>query len=575
MHKNPASTYAVLILVLTTLSNSPVIAQFEGLDNPDYVRKVKAAGKIYDEQLIYEQNDSSRIIDITSALRNYGINSGDEQTAIEAEYIELNYLIKNTYVPASKLLPRLNKLIDDAIDHSDLKTHVKTRLLLADYYWFIKEYEQAFEEYLAVNDMAARLSEDGRNLKATAAYQTGKINFYFKEYEIAKKYFTRGNNYNSGDMKVASPGNEASLNFLGLAWQKTGNLDSSDHYFTKLKNFVRDPKDSTWVGIGTGYLGYNQYLRGNYELAEKSLMRGISIARYYKDIGWEIRQKLWLADVYLKMNRLTEVKELINYTRNNLSKNTSQAADELNMLLYPLMSKTYASDGNVLLAGRYLDSTISVSSRLDKEFSGLLVARVQQKISRTEQKRIQDERNSKIRERNILIGFVLILLIVSIYTYRLQQKKHQQQQLFQEAELRQQQMELESSRGQLKDFTKMIADKNSLIELLENQPGSESIDEALSELQQSNILTNYDWEKFKNLFEKVHSGYLQNLQVKLPGLSPTETRYMALAKLNFSNKEMAYALGVSPESIRVTLHRLRKKLDLSDDTSMEDFINSI
>lgn len=329
------------------------------------------------------------------------------------------------------------------------------------------------------------------------------------------------------------------------------------------------------MGIASGYLGYNQFLRANFKEAEKYLSEGIAIAKNDADIGWEIHQKLWLANVYLKQNRISEVKALINWCRNNISRNTTQVDDELYLLLYPLMSKSYASDGNVQMAGHYLDSTITVTSRVNSEFSGLLLARVQQKINLTEQKNNQEERNSKIRERNILIGFVLILLIVAIYTYRLQQKKHQQQQLLKEAELRQHQLDLESSQGQLKDFTKTIADKNALIELLESQPGSESMNEALAELQQSNILTNYDWEKFKTLFEKVHSGYLENLQIKLPGLSPTETRYMALAKLNFSNKEMAYALGVSPESIRVTLHRLRKKLDLSEETSMEDFINSI
>jgi DNA-binding CsgD family transcriptional regulator len=50
---------------------------------------------------------------------------------------------------------------------------------------------------------------------------------------------------------------------------------------------------------------------------------------------------------------------------------------------------------------------------------------------------------------------------------------------------------------------------------------------------------------------------------------------MALAKLNFSNKEMSAALGVTPQAIRVTWHRLRKKLDLSEEETIEELVNRV
>lgn len=50
---------------------------------------------------------------------------------------------------------------------------------------------------------------------------------------------------------------------------------------------------------------------------------------------------------------------------------------------------------------------------------------------------------------------------------------------------------------------------------------------------------------------------------------------MALAKLQLTNKEMSGILGVSPDSIRMMRHRLRKKLNLDEDGSLEEMINSI
>lgn len=50
---------------------------------------------------------------------------------------------------------------------------------------------------------------------------------------------------------------------------------------------------------------------------------------------------------------------------------------------------------------------------------------------------------------------------------------------------------------------------------------------------------------------------------------------MTLAKLGFSNKEMAASLGVSPQAIRVTRHRLRKKLHLPEEGSLDELVDSI
>jgi len=185
------------------------------------------------------------------------------------------------------------------------------------------------------------------------------------------------------------------------------------------------------------------------------------------------------------------------------------------------------------------------------------------------------EKNAKTRERNLLIAFVAVLMLLSIYIYVLQQKKYRQQQLLNNVHLEQQKKELALAAEQLQELAYRIADKNELIEILQNHINHEGNTDVITQLQKSNILTNHDWEKFKCLFETVHGGYLSTLHKKIHGISPAEVRFMALAKLGFSNKEMASALGVSPQSMRVTWHRLRKKLDLPDETTIEELVARI
>jgi DNA-directed RNA polymerase specialized sigma24 family protein len=50
-----------------------------------------------------------------------------------------------------------------------------------------------------------------------------------------------------------------------------------------------------------------------------------------------------------------------------------------------------------------------------------------------------------------------------------------------------------------------------------------------------------------------------NLTTKFPLLTDAEMRYLMLAKLQLSHKEMARILGVSFDSVRVTWNRARKK----------------
>jgi DNA-directed RNA polymerase specialized sigma24 family protein len=99
--------------------------------------------------------------------------------------------------------------------------------------------------------------------------------------------------------------------------------------------------------------------------------------------------------------------------------------------------------------------------------------------------------------------------------------------------------------------------------------------EALSQLRRSAILTDEDWESFRENFDKVHTGFLIRLKAKIPDLSPAETRFLALAKLQLSNKEMAALLGVTADAMRLTRFRLRKKLNLTEDGSLEELVNSI
>ena len=54
-----------------------------------------------------------------------------------------------------------------------------------------------------------------------------------------------------------------------------------------------------------------------------------------------------------------------------------------------------------------------------------------------------------------------------------------------------------------------------------------------------------------------------------------DLRLIALIKVNLSSKDIATLLGISPDSLRVSRYRLRKKLNLEQGESLTAFVQSL
>jgi hypothetical protein len=203
----------------------------------------------------------------------------------------------------------------------------------------------------------------------------------------------------------------------------------------------------------------------------------------------------------------------------------------------------YAAKGNSALAAQYIDSTIIVKDSLDRRFSALQPLRAQQKIERQQQKTMQDklayEKKLKVIERNALLTIVLLLIALLVYVYYATRRRLREEQALKDLQLHDKERKLQLAADQLHEFTQNIQEKNRLIENLEQQFHVAENDAILEQLRQSTILTDADWEKFRALFEHVHSGFLNRLRNRFPHLTPAETRFLVLSKLGFNTKEMA------------------------------------
>lgn len=87
-------------------------------------------------------------------------------------------------------------------------------------------------------------------------------------------------------------------------------------------------------------------------------------------------------------------------------------------------------------------------------------------------------------------------------------------------------------------------------------------------------MTKSDWAEFKILFEKTYPGYLIKLRSSHPDLSEAEERLFLFIKLKLNTTEAAGILGISVDSVKRTRNRLRKRLELGQEISLENYIQN-
>jgi cell division protein FtsB/DNA-binding CsgD family transcriptional regulator len=81
-----------------------------------------------------------------------------------------------------------------------------------------------------------------------------------------------------------------------------------------------------------------------------------------------------------------------------------------------------------------------------------------------------------------------------------------------------------------------------------------------------------DWEHFEHLFDKAHGGFFRRLMEGYPELTPSDLRLCAYLRMSLTSKEIAPLLNITLRGVEEKRYRLRKRLNLTQDQGLTDFI---
>ncbi len=386
------------------------------------------------------------------------------------------------------------------------------------------------------------------------------------------------------------------MDLLGDSYYRLNKIDSGMYYYQKIYDTLRDynlnyknykegfssydsPFFNVWLGISQGGIAKGLVLKKEYDEAIPRLEYNLKQSQIYNEPNDVAKAQNLLAEVYQNQNQQEKAFEfrwaaLKNAKVRNTLREAIIAAKGLETMykqknkfdsayFYNELSHTYETE---LFKTINHTKFLSVTNRLQHE-------KMQNAISEAE-KNITEQ---KLARNLILIFSFIILGIVLLFyrRYRIQQKNKieslNQKNNLAEKNLQKSHELIKEAHEQLNLFRKRLKQNNQLIETLKNE--SEKSIPNYSELQSTNILTKEDWVHFRKQFDKVYPNYLYALREAFPQFSQAEIRYLCLVKLNLRQGEIAAALGISDSSIRVTWHRMRKKLELENPLNPEEFLS--
>ncbi len=209
------------------------------------------------------------------------------------------------------------------------------------------------------------------------------------------------------------------------------------------------------------------------------------------------------------------------------------------------------------------------------------------------------------REKNLYLLILILslvaftLLVIVLFDQKKNHRKNRQlmeeqlmvhnlqiEKLRQDEELKQFRLEKVESELRFKHSEQMstalaLEQKKELLnQIFDKVKSASSGSGALSVADINSILTSIklqlnespDSDLFNRLLNEVHEDFFVRLKERHPELTPSEVKFCAYLKARLSNNQVASILNVTQHAVKKTRYRIRKKMKLESDDSLEDYI---
>lgn len=480
----------------------------------------------------------------------------------------ISILNETSNAPATKALEIIDQALSHAINngwHSqEVDLYVNKGFILRNNGKQVVAFENLMKGYELMQQVGIENIPNAHNL----LYKIGISYYYVKAYDQASKYLRQ-----VVTVPVYHPNHfltTVTYNTLGLSYMRQMKYDSALIAFQKAHDAAEKGRLIAYAGVTSGNIGNVYFKMGDDDKALPFLEEDFRVSVANKQYNSASNASLTLATIYLKKGFPDKAAGQMQFVREHLN----QGDDNSMKYYYDNLSDMSRIVGDFKNALMYRDSAFYFKDRIQaaEETDILERARFELELEKHSHEifTLESQRKRQVLIRNVLLLFVVLggLTILSLIQRRHLRRKR----------------ELTQAQKELTLFTRMVREKNEMLDSFSHEietlraTDQDHQDERmrhLSTLMNSHILTEDDWNQFRQLFDKVYPGFFARLKQKMPDLTAAETRLLALTKLQLAPREMASMLGISYDSILKSRQRLRKKINLPEEGTLDELLNLI
>ena len=209
------------------------------------------------------------------------------------------------------------------------------------------------------------------------------------------------------------------------------------------------------------------------------------------------------------------------------------------------------------------------SLRADKKLRAIAAANIRFNTGKKEKENELLSTRIKIQQQqlfhNICISLSLLILLAGSIGYLIYKRKTIRLLVeHSEREVRR----LMTSRQELDRRNALLAEQIEQVEIDHNLT-------TIRRLTGQSLLSKDDENMFRKSFAALHPSYLPNLRADYPNLTRNEELLAMLICMNQSTDEIALIMGINRSSVNVVRSRMRKKMKLSKEDSLDDILKGL
>jgi tetratricopeptide (TPR) repeat protein len=451
---------------------------------------------------------------------------------------------------------------------------------IGNIYSEISDFDNSMKYYLD----ALVISEQIENLELIASlnFELGKLFIKLGEFDSALVKFKKSMAFYESDTPKYNSYLVTNYANIGISYGSVMELDSALMFFNKA--FARYPKtDYTNRGGVLNNIGAIKYKQHQYDSAMyyyKSAVNSFTISENVEGMGisyfniaqtYLITEKTDSARLFFEKSiPFLEDGGALYYLFNcykQLSDFSEKNGDIENSLRY---YKLYAETKDSIINAETLNEVSSLQMQYN-------MRKVEHKISLLE----KDNEIKQIKEY-LLIGLLVLIAIISVLlviSLRVKINNNRLNQKLLAREKQQLENELNYKNRELETFALQIVRKNEFLNDLKTQIKRISGDkDKLKEISidiSQNIYLEKDREEFQSHLEKIHQAFFFKLEQRFPDLTTNDKRLCSLLAIDMSTKDIAAILNISPDSVKKSRYRLRKKLNLETEDNLSEGLKKL